>query len=256
MKWQSLVIENENTSFIKKYLRILFESLLLQNPLQRNVLSGPFVGMKYVKKAVGGAYYPRLLGTYELELSAIIEEICQESFETIINVGAGEGYYAVGFALRNTKTNIIAFESDSEGRKLLEQMVVMNCVEDRIRICGACNISSLLDSISPNHKSLIVIDVEGAEVFLLDPLKIPHLVRTYILVELHELRVPDISTIILDRFCKTHIITKIDSRERVIFDFPKAVNWKVKCLPKKIRLRSMDEGRGWPMSWFYLKPKS
>lgn len=247
----------KDQSVFKKYSRLLFERFIFSNALQRRVLSGPFSGMRYVRKSVAivSGYYPRLLGTYELELAPIIEDIIQESFETIINVGAAEGYYAIGFALRNAKTKIIAFESDVGNYKLLGQMAAMNGVEGRVEINGTCNVSSLSASLPLIHKSLIVMDAEGMEDSLLDPSKIPILIKTHILVELHELRVPGISKIISSRFCNTHVITKIDSRERLISDFPAGVSWRAKFLPRKVVLRSMEEGRGWPMSWYYLKPK-
>jgi len=60
-------------------------------------VAGPFAGLEYVDEAAGSEYGPKLLGTYELELHHIIERIIDLAYPTIINIGAGEGYYAVSY---------------------------------------------------------------------------------------------------------------------------------------------------------------
>src|SRR6266446_5569422 len=64
------------------------------------VPKGPFAGMRYIDNAFGSAYVPKLLGIYERELNDCIERACALSFPLIIDIGAAEGYYAIGMALR------------------------------------------------------------------------------------------------------------------------------------------------------------
>ena len=66
--------------------------------------------MRYVEITVGSRYYPKILGTLEKELRSIIDILSQKEFDMIVNIGAGEGYYAVGLALRNPRVRIIAYE--------------------------------------------------------------------------------------------------------------------------------------------------
>jgi hypothetical protein len=62
------------------------------------VLSGPFVGMRYLNEIVWGPIECRWLGTYEQELVPIIGKILKMNYSTIIDVGSAEGYYAIGLA--------------------------------------------------------------------------------------------------------------------------------------------------------------
>src|SRR5919106_5511514 len=65
------------------------------------VRSGPFAGLRYVDAAVGApdradCLPAKLLGSYERELHHAVERQLEVGFSTIVNVGAAEGYYALG----------------------------------------------------------------------------------------------------------------------------------------------------------------
>lgn len=229
---------------------------IFKRTMGRRVLSGPFIGMRYVASSLGGAYYPRVLGTYELELGPAIEALCQKSFDTIINVGAGEGYYAVGLALRNPHAHIVAFEGNVEGQRLIKQMAEMNGVAQRLSIRGLCDAGLLLDCLSDSTKSLVVMDVEGSESAMLDPVIVPKLKESYILVELHDFLSEGVSASILKRFQDTHKITKILSQPRTFADFPVNISGVASLLPKRWLTKIMDEWRQEKMNWFYLKPNA
>ena len=64
------------------------------------VASGPFAGMRHGDIAVGSVLTVKLLGTYEKELWPIIDQIIATAYPLIIDIGAAEGYYAVGLAMR------------------------------------------------------------------------------------------------------------------------------------------------------------
>ena len=84
------------------------QEMLSKKPLK--VLYGPFKGMTYPDStSIGSVWLPKMLGIYESELHDILEEICSKNYSTIINIGAGEGYYAVGLALRIPTSMIYAF---------------------------------------------------------------------------------------------------------------------------------------------------
>ena len=57
-----------------------------------------------------------MLGTYEKELNSVIEEACAAHPSLIVDVGAAEGYYACGMALRNPQARVVAFEMQAKGR--------------------------------------------------------------------------------------------------------------------------------------------
>src|SRR4051794_38235977 len=64
------------------------------------VVGGPFEGMSYVGNSHGSAWCPKILGTYEREIRSAVDEIAAREFPNIVNIGAAEGYYAVGLARR------------------------------------------------------------------------------------------------------------------------------------------------------------
>jgi hypothetical protein len=86
------------------------------------VRCGPFAGMRYIQGSVGSAYVPKLLGIYERELTTYMEEACALEFPLIADIGAAEGYYAVGMALRNPNARVIAFEMEQKGRAALKEL--------------------------------------------------------------------------------------------------------------------------------------
>jgi hypothetical protein len=85
---------------------------LVRNRTRGRVHSGPFAGMRWISSAPDCAriHIPKLLGIYERELNPYIDQACALNFSRIVDVGAAEGYYAVGMALRNPHARVIAFE--------------------------------------------------------------------------------------------------------------------------------------------------
>jgi hypothetical protein len=65
---------------------------------------------------------PKLLGVYERELHDAVEAAVRAEPELIVNVGADDGYYAVGLARRCPSATVHAFEADAGERALLERL--------------------------------------------------------------------------------------------------------------------------------------
>lgn len=97
-------------------------------------------------------------------------------------------------------------------------------------------------------------DIEGEEESMLNPLVIPKLSESHILVELHDVLYSGIGAIIRGRFENSHKITEIWSRERKLEDFPVKSLRRPLSLLKKYLIRSMNENRPEQMRWFYLEP--
>ena len=85
---------------------------------RKEVISGIFKGMKYVKSSYGSCYMPKILGIYEREISEALINALQNS-DLFINVGAAEGYYAVGAGLKFPELKVIAYEEALIARQLL-----------------------------------------------------------------------------------------------------------------------------------------
>lgn len=220
---------------------------------QAEVVTGPFRGMRYIHESTGSALCPKILGTYEKELHAIVESIIARRPACIIDIGAAEGYYAVGFALRLPDCKVIAFESDPRGQELLRQLALLNGVADRIEIKGHCSVQSLEASLAANLENCVVIcDAEGAEFELLDPNKIPNLVRVSLIVELHHWGQPDVRSVLKSRFQPSASSTVIRSLPRTPANFPPSA---APSLSIGHQLASMNELRPPDMEWLWIEPK-
>jgi hypothetical protein len=216
------------------------------------VYSGPFGGMVFASPESPAKY---LLGTYELELAPWVAQLCRISFDTIIDVGAEMGYYAVGLARLWPAARIVAFEADEKFHPSIRDMARVNGVAGRLTVCGSCEPHLLSAAIEGSACCLIVMDCEGGEKGLLDPRAIPTLEKCHILVELHEFIFRDIAAIVSARFNQTHEISEVWSRTRTSADFPIPLPRSFQHrLLQKYFVSSMNEGRPERMRWFYLKP--
>jgi tRNA G46 methylase TrmB len=143
------------------YWKLCFPSFIELIPPRLRIVSGPFRGMRYNLVACGSAHSAKLLGTYEKELHAIIDEILAERFEEIIDIGAAEGYYAVGLALSSpSPRRVIAFEAQEQGRQLLQELAAGNSLKN-VDIRGACDVMGLEQALAGGRPKLIICDVEG-----------------------------------------------------------------------------------------------
>jgi hypothetical protein len=194
-----------------------------------------------------------LLGVYERELRPIVEAITALEPARIVDIGAAEGYYAVGLALRNPRTTVIAYEQTAEGRDLLTGMAALNGVTDRLNIYGRCEPEDLRVQLGSPGRTVVICDVEGYEEKLLNPVSVPELRSSWILVELHEFVVPGITETLRKRFKPTHRITHVWQTGRGREDYPYR-SWYTRLLPRAYATYLVQEFRPERMSWFWLEP--
>jgi len=223
------------------------------------VMQGPFAGMRYISNAVGSAYWPKWMGIYERELTPVIDEICSRPFERIVDVGAAEGFYAIGFALRYRGAQVVAFEADPEGQRLIGELARVNDVEAQVSILGFCDSWALSKAVRFKN-TLLIMDVEGFEAELLNPAIVPELKSTEILVELHEYLAPGLGDLLRQRFSESHKIAEVLPKARIIDDLPKKLQWFRFFFPWRVLQRVIFErpaslnGRVLEHSWLHLRP--
>lgn len=135
----------------------------------REVLSGPFQGMRYLPWSADKGFLPRILGVYERELHQPVEDLIQTQPDAVVVAGSGEGYYAVGLALRLPSAQIFAYDAHKWARHLLRRMAIKNGVTDRVHVGGYCEPSDIQNCLAAAKRPAVVCDVEGYELTLLDP---------------------------------------------------------------------------------------
>jgi hypothetical protein len=212
------------------------------------VLQGPFAGMRTMTRAYCSAMLPKILGTYEREIAAAIETICRAGCDCIVDIGAAEGYYAVGLALRNPAGHVVAFELASGARHDLQRLAHRNGVSGRITLLGECTCEALALALEGSRHPAVICDCEGAEDRLLDPDRVAALRQALILVETHEGMFAGINERLRARFAPTHWIEAIASQARRASDLPAEAD-----LSPTEAAAALSENRAWA-EWFFLVP--
>lgn len=220
------------------------------------VMRGPFRGMRYVQGAVGSHLHPKLLGTYERELHPFLEQLREHPVDIAFDIGAAEGYYAVGMLFAGMASHVVAFETNPAGQMLVMDMARLNGVADRLSVFGACSVAALSEQLEAagSRSSLLMMDVEGFESLLLDPLRVPALRKQNILVEVHEFVLPGLTQEILARFGDSHSVERFDEQPRRLEENT-CLSGVVRFLPRRYRMLPLNEHRPCRMHWLLLTPR-
>lgn len=214
------------------------------------VLAGPFEGLRLPMTTSSGSTAPYFAGTYEEELIEYVEAMIARRPGVVVDVGAGEGYYAVGLAKRLPNAQVIAYDIDVVARRLCAETAARNEVAN-VTVRGRVTPSALERVLVPG--TLVVCDCEGYEEVLLDPSAAPSLRTSTMVVELHDVFAPGITQTFMDRFGTSHHITLVPFEERSLTGRPQLAH-----LSQDDRRAAMAEGRPsepWPMHWAIATPK-
>lgn len=175
---------------------------IISHRIGMRVFAGPFRGMELITDLVDHHFAPSLLGTYEWEIHDAIETAIAKNYKQILNIGCSFGYYAVGLARRCPEATIYAFDIDSDARARCKKMAERNGVADRVVIGERMEGADFERFAGP--ETLVLMDIEGGEVELLDPQRFPALKTMDVIVELHECLRPGVTTALPLRFLDTH----------------------------------------------------
>lgn len=213
------------------------------------VRSGPFQGMTIHGKTSEGNVAPKLLGSYEQELHEIIERCIAAPYDCVVNVGCGDGFYAVGFARRMPESEIRAYDINEGRRAYCQAMAAENGVGERVIVGGECGRDEL--TALAGRRVLVICDIEGGEHELLDPENIPALKDFDILVELHEVMNMALPEEIIARFAASHDIERVahQGRDPNVFEELEKISHLDQWL-------AVWEGRQGPTPWAFMRAKS
>jgi Ribosomal protein L11 methyltransferase (PrmA) len=214
-------------------------------------IGGPFKGLKLIPEVMNGNFMSLLLGIYEHELHQVVEDLIARQYQTVLNIGCSIGYYAVGMAARLPAAKIYAYDIEPTFQEACRQIAALNGVADRVIVGGLFRGENFANF--TGQKTLLICDIEGAELDLLNPTLYPALQKMDILVELHDCFNPVISTTILSRFQSTHDIENIVN-DPVAFPLERLLGQKMAVEPLDGAIIAY-EGRRGPTPWAILKTK-
>jgi precorrin-6B methylase 2 len=159
----------------------------LNASLNYTVKYGPFAGMKIPSEAywAGPDRAPMLLGIYEQEVvQAIADHRSKKG--VFIDVGAADGYYAVGVLLAGWFRRSYCFEISEVGQSVIRRNAEKNEVSENLIVFGAANPDFY--NLIPHDElegAVILVDIEGGEFDLLDAAALYALKSATIIVEVH-----------------------------------------------------------------------
>lgn len=219
------------------------------------VLYGPFKGLILPSQRWWGTatVSTMILGMYERE---IVEEISDvsEQFSYFVDIGAADGFYAVGVLVANKFHHSFAFEISEKGRKSIRANAQINGVDSLISIYGKAEID-FFKMIPPNigERSVVLIDVEGFEFNLVTKEFCDFFQKSIIFIEIHEWMVANGESALVNliNICSNKFeVNYIKSGCRNPNIYP-----ELDCFEEEFRWLACSEGRTKPQIWLKLVPK-
>ena len=149
---------------------------------------GPFKGLKLTSDAWWGGLDlgSQCLGLYEREILNLIELIPRGRYAQFVDIGAGDGYYAVGMLLSGKVETAICFEASPKGKDTIQRNWEANGKPGNLVIHGTASAENLSDlDLTAATKTFVIIDIEGNEFSLLDSSVLRALSTADIILEVH-----------------------------------------------------------------------
>ena len=149
---------------------------------------GPLTGFALIEDTSwGNDKCAKLLGFYEQELLAEMVPLLG-SGKVFIDIGAADGFYAVGFPKVGLTRRCIAFEATENGRDVIEKTARNLDLLDRVDVRGICTEASLREAlVGLDIKDVVVLcDIEGAEFEIMSESVLSTLSGASIFIEIHD----------------------------------------------------------------------
>ena len=225
------------------------------------VQRGPFAGLRYPRRRGDIVHLAKLLGAYECELHPALDLLVSRAPTLVVNVGSGDGYYAVGLARLLPGADIVAVDPDPIAQRACRETAELNSVASSVRFTPRLDAAALqraLTELGPTGESarlarraLCVVDCEGYEDELLDPAHAPALAQADILVETHDFARAGVNARLTARFATTHRVERIAIAARIASAFPELAGES----PMMAR-GLLDEFRHVPQSWLVFTART
>jgi hypothetical protein len=216
---------------------------------------GPFTGMIFCEDSWWSSSDrgAMLLGIYEQEILNSIMALSSK-YKVFIALGAAEGYYSIGTLVSQKFKLSYAFEMSAKGRDVIRKNAKLNNCDNKLLILGEATKDFYKDIPKKDlNASVILIDIEGTEFYLLDSEMFYRLKKSVIFIELHEWIFKDskekVAKLMSDArpFFK---ISTITTTSRDLSKFPELKNYQ-----DSDRWLIASEGRPKLMTWLRLDPK-
>ena len=240
-------------SEIEKYKEIVWDKVKEQYGLE--IAFGPFKGMKLSPNAwwSNKNMTAQVLGIYEANVIVKLERYA-ERFSNFIDIGAADGYYAVGSVVNGIYKKSHAFEINELGRTIILETAKINNCEELVSVYGEATESKIRDIIKEDGNALVIIDIEGGEFDLLSDDMLNCLRQCVVICELHPFMFSDGASKLSSLLERCDSSFEIAFSERQTYELPECDF--LDGLPDDARLLAFSEGREAAMQWLILVPKT
>ena len=214
------------------------------------VQGGPFAGLRYHDNSVEGCYLPKVMGTYEAELFDVLRLLPARGYRKVLNIGCADGYYAVGLARLLGDVPVWCCDIDAKAIAATRALAATNGVTDRISV-NEVLFRPQDFSAHAGPKTLVFIDIEGAESDLLAGPALEGLAASDLVVEAHDCFIPGLSDKLAARFASTHRVEVLTRRD-LSLQLPESTSaWS-----DTDRALAISEWRSGPTPWLWMKARS
>jgi hypothetical protein len=224
---------------------------LIFHHTQGVVQQGPFSGMIINPYSMwgDGDVVGKLLGVYENELHNFIDHAVCANHDAVINIGAAEGYYSIGFAQKLPDTPVLAVDIDPRSAAVVQINAASNHVDNVQTVTAKVDTAWLEKHCAQYQRPLLIVDCEGAELELLDPAAVPALNSASLIVESHDCVTAGITDTLIKRFSASHNIRTVQQCSKDPYQFD-----CLKELSDCDKWALVHEGRPSTMTWLYITP--
>ena len=261
--FKRLIVETKIGYFFLKFLNILFKFVdripyfIFESKIKKELIvkQGPFAGLKYpAAKSYGSVFFPKIMGVYEMQLQKYIMEFKKKKYDKIINIGAAEGYYAVGSAMLFSDTKVFAIDKDKKALSFLAKMAKINGVQDYIKIYDG-EVKKFFNEIDPKSKNLIISDCEGCEFDIFSNSSTEVFKNSDLIIEMHykkkDLTIDFQRNEFIKRFNDNHDVKIVKPIKNNVENYPSLENMAVKYAK-----RFIQENRSINAEWIIFLSKN
>lgn len=162
--------------------------IVLSAFLPGKVRGGAFEGVLFPKNWIGSALLPKLMGTYEREISKDLKELILDAkIDALIDVGCAGGYYLAVAAYLRKDLQLYGVDASSKVSDTIGEVssIYGRKIEFKKKFADA---EDVLNACVCYRHPLFIVDIEGGEFALFEDLKSsgPLMSQAVFLVEVHE----------------------------------------------------------------------
>ena len=252
---RNLNIKTKYISIIEKKKKYIENKIIKLT--DKTVIRGTYKSTKLTCSTNWGGFdtSSKLLGLYEEQVQKKIIDLKNKyNLHYLVNFGTSEGYHIVGLLKNQHFDSGLAFESDSVNQKYLKENLILNKVDNKVKIFGKANfeeVSSNLDE----HKlkqTLFLIDIEGEEFNLFNESITKKFSNSVMIIENHDFMFKDKIKIsnFFDLINKNFNLEVLENGSRNPYSIP-----EINDLDDDERWLIVAEGRPRQMNWLILTPK-